>query len=230
MIEEPPLLTIKAATGRPTPEQVAALAKHPTGVLCDAMGGQGALPRSIKPLAPGRLAQKAAGVALTVSPGPRDILALIAALTEVEAGDVIVMATGGWEDSAAFGDRVCGMARNGGAAAIVSDGPARDLDGIVAAGLPAFCAGLSPNSPYGNGPGAVGVPVVIGAVSISRGDVVVADADGVAIVPFARVDEIIARADATAELEAELDAKVAEGLSAPDAIRELVASDKVRRI
>ena len=230
MIEEPPLITIHPEQGRPTTEQIAELAQHPTGVLCDAMGGRGALPRDVKPVAPGRLPSRVAGAALTADCGAEDVLALLAALTEVQAGDVLVVSTQGWQGCASFGDRVCGMARNGGAAGIVSEGPARDLEGIVAAGLPAFCAGITPASPFNKGPGAVGGPVTIGGVRVDRGDAIVADADGVVVVPLAQVEAVIETAGRMAGLEAALDAEVREGLSAPGWVQELVSSDRTRRL
>ncbi len=49
-----------------------------------------------------------------------------------------------------------GMARNRGVAGLVTDGLVRDLAGILAVGLPVYCAGLSPNSPARNGPGTCG--------------------------------------------------------------------------
>ncbi|MEO1688469.1 MAG: RraA family protein, partial [Pseudomonadota bacterium] len=139
MIESPPLLTIKSRDRRPTPAQIEALSAYPSPLLADAMGGQGALGPDIRALAPGQLPAKAVGPALTVDCGPRDILALGCALHELEAGEVLAVSAHGWRDSAAFGDRVCGMARNGGALGIVSDGTARDRAGIVAAGLPVWC-------------------------------------------------------------------------------------------
>jgi len=230
MIESPPLLTIKSRDNRPSKAQIEALSAYPSPLLADAMGGQGALSYDICALAPGQLPAKAVGPALTVDCGPRDILALGCALHELEAGEVLVVSSHGWRDSAAFGDRVCGMARNGGAAGIVSDGTARDLSGIVEAGLPVWCTGLAPNSPYANGPGSIGLPVRLGSVQVETGDLIVADADGVAVIPFARLDEIAEAAAATAALENELDAKVRDGLAKSPSLEAFLASDQVRRI
>lgn len=228
MIEEPPLLTIRKPARRPTAEQVAALAAQPTGFLCDAMEGRGALDPTLGWLDVDALPHRFAGVALTAEPGPDDILALTAALTLVQPGDVVVSATLGWRGSAAAGDRVIGMMRNGGAVAFVTDGMVRDHEGIVPVGLPVICAGLNPNSPYAKGPGKVGEPVLVGGVRIATGDVLVADRSGCVVVPFERIDEVIAACQRVAGLEAELDAKVAAGLTAPGAMAEVLASDKVR--
>lgn len=230
MIEEPPLLTIKGAASRkrPTPAQIAGFADVPTGFLCDAMEGQGALPFEIKNL-PG-LPDRMVGPALTCHSGPEDIMGLMAALTELQKGDVLVNATGSWRGCAAMGDRVSGMARNGGAVGTVTDGLARDLAGIQDVGLPLYCAGLHPNSPFGKGPGTVGMPVLIAGHPVDSGDMVIADQDGVVVVPFARIDEVLERLETVRTLEAELDAKVEQGLKAPDAIVELTNGAQTRRI
>jgi hypothetical protein len=75
------------------------------------------------------------------------------------------------------------MLKNRGVLAFVTDGLVRDLPGLLAVGLPVYCAGLTPNSPVRNGPGTVGLPVVVGGVHVEAGDIVVADQDGVVIVP-----------------------------------------------
>jgi 4-hydroxy-4-methyl-2-oxoglutarate aldolase len=230
MIEKPPLLTIHTPDRRVTKAQIAALSDAPTGFVVDALGGVGALPSEIAPLAPGVLPKRLVGPALTCHPGPRDIMATLAALTEIQAGDVLVIATGGWRGCAAIGDRVAGMAKNCGAVGVVTDGMMRDYEGLMAVGIPLYCAGLSPNSPYENGPGSVGLPVTLGAVAIASGDMIVADRDGVVVVPFERIDEVIDSVRRVRGLEEELDAKVANGLAVPDATRELVASDRVKRV
>lgn len=230
MIEKPPLLTIHTPERRPTKAQIEALSDAPTGFVADALGGAGSLPSCIAPLAPGVLPERLVGPALTCHPGPRDIMATLAALTEIREGDVLVICTEGWRGCAAIGDRLTGMAKNCGAAGVVTDGMMRDYEGLVAVDIPLYCAGLSPNSPYETGPGTVGLPVVLGDVRVASGDMIVADRDGVVVVPFARIDEVIASVRRVRGLEEELDAKVANGLAIPEAVWELVKSDKVKRV
>jgi len=123
---------------------------------------------------------------------------------------------------------VAGMLRNAGAAGFVTDGPVRDYAGLVAAGLPIWCTGLTPASPYSKGPGRVGFPVQIGGQEVETGDMIVADRDGVVVVPFERIDAVIAALARIRELEAELDARVAAGLKAPGWVTELLKGDSVR--
>ena len=229
MIEEPPLLQIWQPAHCPSADRIAAIGAYPTGILCDAMDGRGAFDAAMAPLDPGALAVGFCGVALTVETGPDDILGLLAATAEVQPGDVVVTATGAWRGSAAIGDRLLGMLRNGGAAAFVTDGMVRDLEGIIEVGLPVVCAGLTPNSPSAKGPGKVGAPVDLGGMRVCSGDVIVGDRSGTVVVPFAQIDAVIARAAHIVGLETELDAKVAAGLTTPDAILALLASDQTAR-
>lgn len=229
MIEEPPVLTIKRTMRRPSESQISAFQGLPTGFVVDALFGGGALSSTIQPLGGGRDVRCiAAGPALTADCGPADILATAASLKFIRAGDIVVSAFAAHQGCAAAGDRLIGMMKNCGAAGFVTDGPVRDYDGIVAAGLPVWCRGLTPASPFSNGPGSVGFPVQIGAQTVATGDMIVADRDGVVVVPFERIDEVIAATKHVAELEQALDAEVADGRKIPDSMVALLDSDAVK--
>lgn len=212
MIEEVPLIQV-AAFARPDPALVAQLRGTPTGFVCDAMGGTGALDHRLRPAVPEQLAM--CGVALTCHAGPADNLALIHALDSVAPGDVIVAAAEGYTGCAVTGDLLLGMARNRGATGFVTDGCVRDLAGIRQVGLPAWAMGVTPNSPHRNGPGTVGHPVTVAGVRVNAGDVVLADADGVVVVPRERLAEVVARLPAIREAEARADAAVRAGAISP---------------
>lgn len=228
MIEEPPLLQIQKPRQRPTEAQIAKIASYPTGFLCDAMDGRGAFAPDLGWLDVHALPTKFCGVALTCDNGPDDLLALMGALGIAQTGDVIVAATGNWRTSAVAGDRVMGMMKNNGCVGFVTDGLVRDHEGLVEVGLPIICSGMSPNSPFTKGPGKTGTPVVVGGVQVESGDIISADRTGTVVVPFAMIDQVITTVEKIEELETELDAKVADGLKVPDAIKDLLASDKVR--
>ncbi len=231
MIEDAPLLTIRRDFPRPPPGAVAALAGTPTGYIVDCQDGRGALDFRIKPVA-GTAPERAAftGVALTCHTGPADNLALFAAIEAARAGDVIIAATDAFTATAVIGDNMLGMARNRGIAAVVTDGLARDAAGILEVGVPVFCLGVSPNSPARNGPGTVGLAIAIGGVTVDAGDVVVGDRDGVAIVPRASLEALGAKLAQVRAAEADLEAKVKGGLEVPDFVREVLDSDRVRRL
>lgn len=228
MIEDPPLLTLRRNFPRPSAEQVAALAGLPTGYAVDAMDGRGALEARIKPV--DDAAQSFCGVAVTCHAGPADNLAVFGAIDAARAGDVVVIATDGYTDTAVVGDLVLGMARNRGVIAMVTDGCVRDLPGIRAVGLPCFAAGVTPNSPARNGPGTVGMPIVVGGVSVSPGDIVIGDGDGAVVVPLSRIDAVIDRLPAIREAESALEARVADGLEIPEFVTELLDNGRIREV
>ena len=231
MIEEPRKLTIKKPARRPTAEQISAFQGIPTGFVVDAMDGSGALSPKIRPLGEGRdLMCVAAGPALTVDTGPADVLALLAALKFIQSGDIVVSAFNDYQGCAACGDRVAGMMRNNEAAGFVTDGPMRDYAGVVEAGLPVWSCGINPNSPVAQGPGRIGLPIQIGGIEVESGDMIVADQDGVVVVPYEIIPQVIERLAHIQELETALDQEVSDGLRIMPAIAELLESDEVKYV
>ena len=228
MIEEPPKLTIRRPTRRPTPDQIAAFKDVPTGFVVDALSGTGALDLTVKPLQPEMSPLHVAGPALTAGNGPADIMATFAALAFLQPGDVLVTATTGHQGCAAAGDGFAGMVRNADAFGIVLDGPVRDYDGIVATGLPVWCTGVTPATPFMTGPGTVGLPVQVAGQRVETGDMIVADRDGVVVVPFDRIDEVIEQLSAIRALEEVQDAEVAAGRVVPERVKEWLAGDLVK--
>ena len=227
MIEDAPLLTIRRNFSRPDASKVEAFRGLQTGFVVDALGGRGALDGRIKPIGG---TQAFCGIAVPCDAGPADNLAAFGALHLAQAGDVIVCATDAFENTAVTGDLLLGMMKNRGVVAFVTDGFVRDLAGIRSVGLPCFAAGLTPNSPARNGPGTVGLPVVVGGVTVAPGDIILGDEDGVVVVPFARIDETLARLPAVQSAEAELDAKVKAGLQIPDFVQVLIDDGKFREM
>lgn len=226
MIEEPPVLTLIEGFPRPTQAQVDALKGIPTGFVCDAMNGLGSLATQIAPIGPD-IDCVAVGPALVADNGAADILATLAAIEVAQAGDIVVASVAGHQGCSASGDQVMGMLKNRGAAGFVTDGPMRDYEGIVEVGLPAWCTGLNPNSPYGSGPGTVGGTAVVGGVSVSSGDLIVADGNGVVVIPHARIDAVIARVAEVKALEDGLEVKVRkEGFCTPVDIQKMLAEGR----
>ena len=228
MIEAPPVLTVRKTLRRPSDAQIAAFQNTPTGFVVDAMFGGGALANTIQPLGGGRdLACVAAGPALTADCGAADVLAVFAALKFIRPGDVVVSAFAGHSGCAAGGDGLVGMMKNSGAAGFVTDGPLRDYGGVVSVGLPVWCTGVTPASPHMSGPGSVGFPIQIGGQEVETGDMIVADRDGVVVVPFERLDEVIANLDRVRAAEEAQDARIAGGMRAPEWVEQLLQSDRV---
>jgi 4-hydroxy-4-methyl-2-oxoglutarate aldolase len=209
MIENPPLLTIHRGHRRPSQALLDAFRGAQTSHLADAMQGRGAVDWRIKPLDPANA--RFIGPALTAHAYPADIAAMVGAAVEAQPGDVIMCANDGFTGTAVIGDLAAGMMRNKGVAAFVTDGLARDRAGIVAAGLPLFAMGISPNSPALNGPGQVGGPVVLGGVHVRSGDIVVGDADSVVVIPLEQADAVLERLRAVQAAELGAEAAVKAG-------------------
>jgi 4-hydroxy-4-methyl-2-oxoglutarate aldolase len=209
MIENPPVLTIYRGHRRPDRTLIEAFRGANTSHLADAMEGRGAVDWRIKPLDPANASFT--GPALTAHAYPADIHGMVGAALEAEPGDVIMCANEYYTGTAVIGDLAAGMMRNKGVAAFVTDGLARDRAGILAAGLPVFAMGISPNSPASTGPGKVGAPVVLGGVQVCSGDIVVGDADGVIVIPLAQADAVLARLRAVQAAEKAAEESVKAG-------------------
>jgi 4-hydroxy-4-methyl-2-oxoglutarate aldolase len=202
-----------------------AFAGVPTGYVIDALGGRGGLDYRIKPLAP--QSRPLVGVAMTCHCGPADNLALFGAIATAQPGDILVAATDAFTATSVTGDLLLGMAKNRGILGLVTDGLVRDLVGVLGVGLPVYCAGVTPNSPARNGPGTVGRPVVMSGVAIAPGDIVLADNDGVVIVPRQDAETVIGKLVEVRAAEAALEAKVKAGLEVPDFVQAILNSDRV---
>jgi 4-hydroxy-4-methyl-2-oxoglutarate aldolase len=228
VIEDPPILRIRRDFLRPSKESIVAFGGAATGHVVDAMGGVGALGGHIRPLSTAM--RRFYGIAITCDAGPADNLALFGALQVAQPGDVIVAATGGYLATAVAGELLIGMASNCGISALVTDGAMRDVSGIQAVGLPVCCAGISANSPSRNGPGTVGLPIIIGGVAVDAGDIIIGDGDGVVVVPRAQAEMVISRLAAVRAAEAALKAKVKSGLRIPESIVAVLNSAGVEEL
>ncbi|MGI9409958.1 MAG: RraA family protein [Hyphomicrobiaceae bacterium] len=228
MLKDPPLLTIKKDFERVPQAKLEELVGAQTGHVVDAMNGRGGMDSAIKPVDPKRATF--IGTAFPVETGPSDNLAITAAVARAQEGDVIVAACDAFERTAVCGDIVAMMAQNAGCAALVLDGMARDLIGLLDVGIPMFSRGITPNSCVRSGPGRVGLPIVAGGQRVEAGDVVVGDLDGIVVVPRADLDRVIATVNQIREAEAEAIAKVKTGSTRMAFMEELLASDKVEYV
>lgn len=137
--------------------------------------------------------QMMVGPAYTVKARAGDNLALHAALNLCREGDVLVVSNEEDDSRSLIGEIMMSYLRyTKKAAGIVLDGPIRDIDEIGQWDFPVYCTGTTPGGPYKEGPGEVNVPISCGGVSVAPGDIILADPDGVIVIP---------RADAAAVLE-----------------------------
>jgi 4-hydroxy-4-methyl-2-oxoglutarate aldolase len=228
MITDPPLLTLRRNFPRPDDSVLRQLRNTPTGFVVDCMNGRGALDYRIKALDPDNC--RLVAPIVTCHPGPGDNLAVFAALEIARPGDVIFAATDMFTKTCVAGDILLAMARNRGVAGFVTDGLMRDIDGILPVGLPVFCMGITPNSCTRTGPGTAGLPVVMGGTCVDAGEIVVADRDGVVVVPHDRFDHVCHTLPAVRQAEEELTRRVRLGLDNIDAVQEMLNSPRTKYV
>jgi regulator of RNase E activity RraA len=132
------------------------------------------------------------GPAVTVNCRPADNLMVHKALQVAEPGDVVVVTTGGNTTSAVFGGIMCEAAAARRLGGIVVDGAIRDVADLTRLRFPAFSRSVCPGGCDKDGPGEINVPISCGSAVVNAGDIVVGDADGIAIVPYGHAEEVLA--------------------------------------
>jgi 4-hydroxy-4-methyl-2-oxoglutarate aldolase len=168
--------------------------------LADVLGREQVMDIGIRPLWPSIL--RVAGPAYTVRCARGDNLMLHAAIYRAEPGSVIVVEAGD-VDYALAGGNVCAVAQRRGIAALVTDGVVRDLAEVRELGFPVFARGVIPCPGIKAAVAPLNVPVRCGGVVVRPGDVVVADEEGIAVVPAARREQVLAAARAKDAQEAD---------------------------
>ncbi len=190
---------IRTDISRPAAEVVRAFRALSPTTLADVLDLGCIMRIGIGPLWPGM--PRIAGPAFTVRTARHDNLMLHAAIYLAEPGDVIVVEAGDAEMAVAGGN-VCAVAQRRGVVGFVIDGVIRDVAESRAKGFPLFARGVSPIPGSKDGPGEINSPIACGGVTVSPGDVIVADEEGIVVVPGARAAEVLARAQAKAAAEA----------------------------
>jgi RraA family protein len=183
---------------RPDPRLVAELGKMVTPHLSDSMERLYACGPQLRPM---HKEGKLAGPAFTVRTAAGDNLLVHKALDMAAKGDVIVVDAGGWLENAIIGELMMSRARQRGVAGIVIWGAIRDSAEITAQTYPVYAAGVTHRGPYKNGPGEIGIPIVVGGMAVNPGDIIVGDADGLVAVPQDQAERVLASAKQILEKE-----------------------------
>lgn len=128
--------------------------------------------------------QMMVGPAFTVKGRAGDNLTLHAALNLCGEGDVLVVSNEEDNTRALMGEVMMAYLRyTKKIAGIILDGPIRDIDEIGKWDFPVYCTGTTPGGPYKEGPGEINVPISCGGISVNPGDIILADPDGVIVIP-----------------------------------------------
>lgn len=181
-------------------EAIAAWREVPTAIASDELDRAGAADAGLKPIGrPGPIA----GPAFTVRAMVADNLAIHHAVALAPPGAVLVIDAGGFDRNAVWGGILHRAAELRGIAGVVIDGCVRDRAEIAASALPCFARGVVPAGPHKGFGGEINATVQIGALPVAPGDLVLGDADGIAVVPATRADALHPRCLARIEAEAQ---------------------------
>ena len=193
----------------PSEETVAAFRVFPTTVVSDQLDRDGAVHgvRRITRADLGILAGRV--VSVRVPPG--DNLGIYVAVEHAQPGDVLVVDAGGSLERAVMGELFYRHMVTRGLGGIVIDGVIRDSAEIAAGPMHVFARGASHLGPGKRGPGDVHAAVTLGGTVVRTNDIVVGDADGIAIIPNARIAATLVGAQALLEREVQLLERAASG-------------------
>ncbi|MEX0172153.1 4-carboxy-4-hydroxy-2-oxoadipate aldolase/oxaloacetate decarboxylase [Streptomyces sp. LMG1-1-1.1] len=203
-MEHTELGVVHTRTDRADPEAVAALAKFGVATIHEAMGRVGLMRPYLRPVYP---KARMCGTAVTVLLQPGDNWMLHVAAEQIQDGDVVVAACTTESEDGFFGELLATSFRARGCRGLVIDGGVRDVADLEGMDFPVFSRAVHARGTVKATLGSVNVPVVCGNALVRPGDVVVADADGVVVVPRERAAEVAA---ASAAREAKEEGKRAQ--------------------
>lgn len=182
------MIHVKTKIDRPSADAISRLSKFSSATVHEAQGRKGALSSRIKPI---DRSMSFCGPAVTVRCAPRDNLMLQVAIHYAQAGDVVLVSAGEFDEAGTFGDVLGNAMKAKGLAAMVTDSGVRDTQDLIELGLPVFSGSVSIKGTVKETIGPINHPVVIGDEIIYPGDILLGDADGVVVVRKDEVDDVI---------------------------------------
>jgi 4-hydroxy-4-methyl-2-oxoglutarate aldolase len=169
-------------------DTLAELARLGSATVYEAGGRRGYVDADLHQILPG---SRVAGPARTVACGQDDNLMVHAVMADVQPGEVIVLTMPSPRPVALVGDLLATQAKAQGAAGMLIDASVRDVEELVELGLPIWARWIRVKGAAKDVAGTIGEPVVVGGATIRTGDLLVLDADGVAVVEHERVDAVL---------------------------------------
>ncbi|MFF7639526.1 4-carboxy-4-hydroxy-2-oxoadipate aldolase/oxaloacetate decarboxylase [Streptomyces canus] len=188
--------------------EVDALARYGVATVSEAMGRTGLLGPRVRPVQQG---VRVAGTAVTVLSWPGDNLMIHAAVEQCGEGDILVVTTTSPCTDGLFGELFATALQRRGVRGVVTNTGIRDTQELRDMGFAAWSRAVSSQGTVKATGGSVNVPIAIDGQVINPGDVILADDDGVVVVPRGRVAETVERSEAREAKEAATRAAFLDG-------------------